>query len=51
VVNLYVLAQQRERGDQGAARTDHYGSSGSMTTSGDCMMVSTPGVDFASSGC
>jgi hypothetical protein len=51
VVNLYVLAQQREQGEQRAAHTDHYGNSGSMTTSGDCMMVSTPDVDFASSGC
>jgi hypothetical protein len=57
-VNLFELQRQREasEGAGGDGQTqifsrDSSGQQSSMVSDGDCILVSTPGVDFASSGC
>lgn len=56
-VNLYALQEQRDAGTAPADQhTSFYGTgaggqSQSITRDGDCVMFSSPDVDFAGSGC
>jgi hypothetical protein len=55
-VNLVELQRQRQAGEGGSDQTaiysrDSSGYQSSMVSDGDCILVSTPGADFASSGC
>jgi len=59
-VNLIELARAREAGATASAgqgrpteifSTDAAGRQSSMVSDGDCILVSSPDVDFASSGC